>query len=246
MARRRPHLRWTAVLAVMLVATMASGGRPAFAQGMERAPLIGALPFTNGVVGDERAAMNPLSSGIPELLLRELARDRDVRTVEPERLHRVLVSQRLAPQARMDDETASHVGRILGAERVIRGVFTSDGRGSIRILTQVVDVSTARIEHEEAVEGKRANIGALIGRLASRLSRGLRLPDQLGERRNTRDSALRRASFETTLLFSRAIEARDGGHAEQAVALLQQLLAQAPEYDPAQQELARLRGDRAR
>ena len=56
---------------------------------------MGALPFTNSVVGDERTALNPLISGVPELILIELSRNPSLRTVEPARLRRVLTSQKL-------------------------------------------------------------------------------------------------------------------------------------------------------
>ncbi len=244
MSRRCMSLRSTVVLLALFVAS--ASRRSAMAQQSERSPLVGALPFTNGVLGDERVAMNPLTSGIPELVLSELARDTEVRTVEPQRLRRVLALQKLEPQARMDAETASHVGRVLGAQRVIRGVFTSDGRGSIRILAQVVDVTTARVEHDDTVEGKQSNIGALIGQLAAHLGRDMRLPEMPRERREDRENAVRRASYQTTLLFARAIEARDGGRVQQAVTLLQELLATSPEYEPAKQELARLHSDPGR
>ena len=48
------------------------------------------------------------------------------------------------------------------------------------------------------------------------------------------------------MMFARAIEARDAGRVQQAISLLQQLLAQAPDYEPAQNELTRLRSDRGR
>ena len=44
----------------------------------------------------------------------------------------------------------------------------------------------------------------------------------------------------------KAIEARDAGHVQQAITMLQQLLADEPEYEPAKNELTRLHSDRGR
>jgi hypothetical protein len=145
----------------------------------------------------------------------------------------------------MDDEAASHVGRILGAGYVLRGSFTSDGRGAIRIVASEIDVTTGAVGHTATVEGKQANLGALIGQLAERVSRNLRVAELPREQKQARESA-QRASYETTILFARAIEARDAGRVQQAITLLQQLLAQSPDYEPAQNELTRLHSDRGR
>lgn len=241
MQRRSSVIRWTA----LLFAWVATGAVHLSAQRPDARPLVSALPFTNSVVGDEHAALNPLSAGIPELVLIELARNPAIKTVERERLRRVLASQRLDPQGRIDDEGASHVGRILGAQFVVRGSFTSDGRGAIRIVATTIDVESGRVEHTATVDGKQANLASLIGQLAEHLSHDMRLPELPREQRQARESA-QRASYETTLLFARAIEARDAGRVQQAIELLQQLLAKAPEYEAARDELTRLHSDRGR
>jgi TolB-like protein len=213
------------------------------AQQRDSWPVVGALPFANSVVGDEHAALNPLISGVPELVLLELARNPAIRTVEPGRLRRVLQSQKLDPQGRIDDEAASHVGRILGAQWVIRGNFTSDGRGTIRIAAYMVDVATGQVEHNASAEGKQANLAALIGQIAEHLGHDLHLAELPKDSKRARELA-QKASYQSTLLFARAIEARDAGRVRQAIAMLQQLLSNDPAYEPAQTELTRLHSDR--
>lgn len=241
MRRRRSIFSTTALLFAMLVA---SASRLS-AQQSDRSLVIAALPFANNVVGDEHAALNPLVSGVPELILIELARSPSVRTVEPARLRRVLSSQKLDPQGGIDDEGASHVGRILGAPWVIRGTFTTDGRGAIRIAALVVDVGTAQVQHSATAEGKQANLAALIGQISEKLGRDMHLPELTNEGRRVR-ALTQKASYQTTLSFARAIEARDAGRVQQAITMLQQLLSNDPEYEPAQSELTRMRSERGR
>ena len=230
---------------VLLFALAAGGAVPLSAQRPDSTPLVAALPFANGVIGGDHATLNPLSAGIPELVLIELARNPAVRTVEPERLRRVLAAQRRDPQGSIDDEGASHVGRVLGAQYIVRGSFTSDGHGAIRIVATQIDVSTGRLEHTATVVGKQTNLAGLISQLAERIARDMRLAELPRERRRERENA-QRATYETTMMFARAIEARDAGRVQQAISLLQLLLAEAPDYEPAQNELARMHSERGR
>jgi TolB-like protein len=240
--RRR---RWTFCLTAVLLATITASAVRLSAQQHESWPLVGALPFANNVVGDEHNALNPLSSGVPELIRIELARNPTLRTVEPGRLRRVLTSQKLDPQGRIDDEAASHIGRILGAQWVIRGNFTSDGRGTVRIAAYMVDVAKGQVEHTASAEGKQANLAGLIGQIAEHLGHDMHLAELPKDSKRAHELT-QKASYQTTLLFARAIEARDAGRVQQAITMLQQILANEPEYEPAQNELTRLHSDRGR
>jgi hypothetical protein len=241
MQRRRSIVRLAAILFAMLIATAVR--LPA--QQHESWPLVGALPFANSVVGDERDALNPLISGVPELILIELSRNPTLRTVEPARLHRVLASQKLDQSGRIDDESASRIGRILGAQWMIRGNFTGDGRGTIRIAAYMVDVATGQVEHTANAEGKQANLASLIGQISEHLGHDMHLAELPKDSKRARE-VTQKASYQTTLLFAKAIEARDAGRVQQAITMLQQLLADEPEYEPAKNELTRLHSDRGR
>ncbi|MEP7086278.1 MAG: hypothetical protein ABI884_02995 [Gemmatimonadota bacterium] len=233
------------ILVTLIVAAFVATTSHVNAQQHESWPLVGALPFANSVIGDEHVALNPLTSGVPELLLIELSRNPAIRTVEPQRLRRVLTSQKLDGQGRLDDESASHVGRILGAQWVIRGAFTGDGHGTIRIAAYMVDVATGQVEHTANAEGKQANLASLIGQISEHLGHDMHLADLPKDGKRARELT-QKASYQTTLMFARAIEARDSGRVQQAITMLQQLLADSPEYEPAQHELTRLHSDRGR
>jgi hypothetical protein len=232
------------LIAMLLAMTTASAVRLR-AQQHDSSPVVGALPFANSVVGDEHATLNPLISGVPELILLELARNPTIRAVEPARLRRVLSSQKLDPQGRIDDEAAARIGRILGAQWVIRGNFTSDGRGTIRIAAYMVDVASGQVEHTASAEGKQANLAGLIGQISEHLGRDMHLAELPKDSKRAHELT-QKASYQTTLLFARAIEARDAGRVQQAITLLQQLLSDDPGYEPAQHELTRLHSDRGR
>lgn len=232
------------LLAALVIAMLAASASRVRAQ-HESWPLVGALPFANSVIGDEHDVLNPLTSGVPELLLIELSRNPALRTVEPARLRRVLASQKLNPSGRIDDEAAARIGRILGAQWMIRGNFTGDGHGTIRVAAYMVDVATGQVEHTANAEGKQANLAQLIGQISEHFGRDMHLADLPKDGKRARELT-QKASYQTTLLFARAIEARDAGRVQQAITMLQELLASSPEYEPAQHELTRLHSDRGR
>jgi hypothetical protein len=128
---------------------------------------------------------------------------------------------------------------------MIRGNFTGDGHGTIRLAAYMVDVATGQVEHTASAEGKQANLASLIGQISEHLGKDMHLAELPKNGKLARD-ATQKASYQTTLLFSRAIEARDAGRVQEAITMLQQLLADEPEYEPAQNELTRLHSDRGR
>lgn len=242
--RRRRFFFFFCSTAVFL-ATLTSSAVRLPAQRNGASLVVGALPFANSVVGDEHVALNPLVSGVPELILIELARNPSLHIVEPTRVRRVLTSQKLDPQGHIDDESASRVGRIIGARGVIRGNFTSDGRGTIRIVAYMIDVETGQVVNTASAEGKQANLAGLIGQISEHLGHDMHLAELPREGKLARELT-QRASYQTTMSFARAIEARDAGRVQQAIAMLQQLVADNPDYEPAQTELTRLHSDRGR
>jgi hypothetical protein len=137
------------------------------------------------------------------------------------------------------------VGRILGAHWVIHGNFTGDGRGAIRIAAYMVDVTTGQVEHTASAEGKQANLAGLICQISERLGHDMHMAELPKDGKRARE-VTQKASYQTTLLFARAIEARDAGRVQQAISMLQELLASEPEYEPAKHELTRLHSDRGR
>src|ERR1700712_151477 len=109
----------------------------------------------------------------------------------------------------------------------------------------MVEGATGQVEHTANAEGKQANLAQLIGQISEHLGHDMRLADLPKDGKRARELA-QKASYQTTLLFARAIEARDAGRVQQAISMLQQLLAESPEYEPAQHELTRLHSDRGR
>jgi curli biogenesis system outer membrane secretion channel CsgG len=235
---RRSH----AVIAAATFAALMLGSTVTQAQdGEDRRPTVAVMYFGNGAVGAAHQELAPLGRGIADLLITELSGNPNIRVVERDQLQRLLEEQNLSGSDRVSRESAVRMGEILGAQHMIFGGFVTDGRGTMRIDVRAVEVETSRIVHVESVRGKQDDLMTLITDLAGKLNRGLRLPEMPRAVREARLEQSRRVPFQATMLYSRALAAKDSGDESEAIQLLTRSLQQFPDYEPARRELAKLR-----
>jgi hypothetical protein len=110
----------------------------------------------------------------------------------------------------------------------------------MRIVAHSTNVETTLIEYNTSVEGKQADVMALITKLADQLNAGLKLPSLTTAMIDSTMKTAKKVPFQATLLYSRALAAKDAGNNAEAVQLLQKSLETFPDFGPAQQELKKL------
>jgi curli biogenesis system outer membrane secretion channel CsgG len=234
----------TAAGAALMLAGL-SGGAPAQAATAATAasdsrPTVAVMYFTDGAIGASHNDLQPLSAGIADLLITELSGNPGIRVVERDNLKKMMDEQDLSATARVDQETAVKMGKLLGAHHMIFGGFVTDGRGTMRLDARAVNVETSAIEHVETVTGKQDDLMSLIAQLADKLNKGLKLPAMPKAVQEASLQTAKKVPFQATLLYSRALAAKDAGKPDEAVELLQKSLAAFPDYEPAQRELKKL------
>src|SRR5437868_12758808 len=116
-------------------------------------PTVAVLYFTNGALLSN-ADYAPLSKGMAEMMITELARNPGVRVVERDRLQQLLAEQNLGSGDRVDKETAVRLGKILGAHHLLMGSFVIDPKQNMRIDVRSVNTETSQIEYVETIDGK--------------------------------------------------------------------------------------------
>lgn len=205
-------------------------------------PTVAVMYFTDGAIGKAHDDLAPLSGGIADLLITELSDNPKIRVVERDNIKKLMDEQDLSAGGRVDAETAVRIGKLLGAHHMIFGGFVTDGRGTMRIDARAVNVETSAIEHVETVQGKQDDLMALIDQLAQKLNSGMKLPDLPKAVREASTEQAKKVPFETAMLYSRALAAKDAGKNDEAVQLLQKSLASFPDYAPAKKELEKLKG----
>jgi curli biogenesis system outer membrane secretion channel CsgG len=232
----RPAL--AAVATLTLLAPAASRAQEP-ASGRDDRPTVAVLYFTNGaLVGNADYA--PLSKGMAEMLITELASNPRVRVVERDRLQQLLQEQNLGSGDRVDKETAIRLGRILGAHHLLMGAFVIDPRQNMRIDVRSVNTETSQIEYVESITGKADRMLAMVSELGLKVNTGLKLPPMPVRVNPAVAPASSPNQLRATMLLSRALERQDRGDTAGAIALYKQALEANPEFTRAKVLLASL------
>jgi TolB-like protein len=222
------------------VAGLALAGTTALAQGK---PTVAVLYFNNSALGKSNEELAPLTKGIADLMIQELAANTGIRVVERDAMQKILEEQKLSQDGKVDPQTAVKVGKLLGAHHMVTGVFLTDPKATtMKISLRVFNVETSEIEYTTDASDKPDNVLTLVSKLAAKTNKGLKLPDLPVRVSEAREKAAEKVPFQTVMLYSRAINAKDAGKKDEAISLFKQSLEKFPSYEPSQKELAKLQG----
>lgn len=193
----------------------------------EGKPTVAVMYFNNGALS-QHDDYEPLRKGIADVLITELAANDSIRVVERDQLQKLLEEQDLAQSGRVDQATAVKVGKLLGAQHMIFGGFVIDMKGRMRLDARAVNVETSEIEYVSTVSDDADDVLALIGRLASQLNDGMKLPGPRGKSAAASSSKSNPAALKSLILYARAVGAQDARDNQQAAKLYQQFLDSSP------------------
>ena len=200
-------------------------------------PTVAVLYFTNSALVDH-AEYEPLSKGIADMLITQLAASPSLRVVERDRLQQLLKEQDLAKSGQVDQTTAVHLGKILGARHMLMGGFVIDPKQNMRLDVRAVDVETSGVEYVETVSGKADNVLTLISNLGDKVNSRLKLPPLPSSAHPTTGNTSKPNQLRAVMLLSRALNEEDRGNIDGAIGLYRQALGIFPEYDRAKVLLA--------
>jgi TolB-like protein len=217
---------------------------PALAQADMR-PTVAVLPFTNSAIGASNVELAPLSQGIADLLLTELAQNTGIRVVERANILNLLREQDLARDGRVDEATAAKVGKLLGAKHMVTGTFITNNRGTMVLTLKSIDSETGVVEWTHTGTGKTEEFLDLVSKVGSAANTGLKLPALTAQARQTseaRTEERKKVPFQAVMMYSRAISAQDAGKKDEAIQLFRQTISQFPTFTDAQNALKKLEG----
>ncbi len=243
-ARRRGVAAAAAAVLLTSLAAIAAESPPA--------TTIGVLYFD---YAGKNAELAPLSKGLAQMLISDLAAVGTVRVVERERLQAVLDEQKLGQSGKIDRRTAARIGKLLGARYLVLGSYF-DALGSFRADARLVDVETGQIVKSVGANGKAEDFIRLEQALADGLCKAAAaLPVPAGEGSNgehragekgVAKSPLRRPKpphglkASTAVTYGKALAAADVGDRKQATTLFKSVLAEQPDFELAQRDLDKL------
>ncbi len=226
--------------AFLLAASLAAAPLPLSAQstGADARPTVAILYFTNSSLVDF-ASYAPLSKGMAEMMISEIAQNSAVRVVERDRLQSLLEEQNLQSSDRVDKSTAVKLGKTLGAGHMLMGSFIIDPSKTMRIDVRSVNTETGQIEYTESVSGKSEKLLDLVIQLGAKVNAGLKLP-ALKTASSTVPAAKSPNQFKALMAMSQALEAEDKKDVNSATALYKSAVALNPDFDRAKTRLASL------
>ena len=204
-------------------------------------PTVAVLYFTNGAIGNN-AEYAPLSKGLAEMLITELAANTNIRVVERDRLQALLAEQDLGASGRVEEQTAAKLGKTLGALHMLMGSFVIDTKDRIRMDVRAINTETSELEYATSVTGKADDMLGLLASLGEKVNKGLKLPDvPSGFSQGAAVGAKGPNQLKSMMLLSRALEQQDRKNNAAAVALYQQSLEANPQNARARVLLASIR-----
>lgn len=183
---------------------------------------IAVMPFAYTGTNDVIA---PLSRGFAQLIVTDLAKSRQVRVLERERMQTMLDEMRLGAAQQADPASAARSGRLLRASRVVQGTIADVGE-DLRVVTAVVDVSSAGVAGSSDEPGTLDRLFDLEKTIVFDIFNDLGI--QLTDAERAEISQRPTQNMQAFLAWSQGLEAEDRGD----YAAARELFNQAQRLDP--------------
>ena len=223
----------------LLWVALCTRGVAAQGRGQDVRPGVAVMPFDNsGSYGQEKENFDGLQRGIAGMLISELAANPAARVVERDEIQKLVEEQNLGASGRVDPQTASRLGKRVGARYVITGTFI-DFYGDFRLDARLINVETGEIVKVESDRLQRDHLFDIIRTVATRLTKDANLPPLPKQASDQRMN--RQIPTEALTFYSKALLYQDRGQKDKAVEMYQRALAVLPEYTEAQQGLQRVK-----
>jgi TolB-like protein len=180
--------------------------------------------------------LDPLQKGIAVMLITDLSKVKSLAVVERIRLQALVEEMKLGASGLVEESSASRVGRLLGAHWLVGGTIQA---GSLKLKSNVLDVSTAQITGQAEVEGILEELLRMEKDLVFELIKLLKIEPTPQE-----ETALKKPmtkSIKALLDFFKGIEMSDLGNYEEAARYYESALKADPGFDSVKDALEELR-----
>jgi TolB-like protein len=178
-------------------------------------------------------SLDKLKKGLADMLITDLSNINMLAIVERDKLESILKEQKLNNSKEFDPNTASKVGKLLGAQIILTGGYF-EMMGSLRLDARFIDVETGKILKADGVDGQTSNFFKIQKQLAWKIINTLDIKLSDAEKKaiegNEKTKAL---SFDDAKLYSLALDSFDKGDMKKAKEILIKIAKSYPEFEPA-------------
>jgi tetratricopeptide (TPR) repeat protein len=180
--------------------------------------------------------LRPLGRGLAQLLVTDLAKSRQIRVLERERMQAILTEMKLSDSGRVDPRTAVRSGHLLRAAAVVQGSLAGLPGDRLRADAAVVDVATVGIKGTASQQDRLSQLFEMEKGLAFQIfsQLGIQLSPAEQEAVNQRPTL----NIQAFLAYSRGLLAEDDGDYGRAQAAFDQAATLDPYFRAAIQGAA--------
>ena len=179
------------------------------------------------------ADWQPLSKGLADMLITDLAATDGLVVVERERLQQVVDEIKLGASKFIDPATAQKLGKGLGASHMLIGGFLVQ-QGKLRVDARLVEVGTGKIGLTAQELGAADDVFAIEAKLAEKLRGALQVVKKLPTGIN---AAPPKVSADDVKTLGQGLDALDAGKIDEARRILGALAARKPDFSQVQRGL---------
>ena len=174
-----------------------------------------------------------LARGLEDMITTELSDRPEVRTVDRVAIDEVLRRQQVSiGTTGISDEAAIQIGRLLGANFIVRGNAALDRR-TARLDLRMIDVETSAVVKSVKESGDRENLLELTERIADLLVTDLELPE--------RPTVVQlEVPVAAAFAYSRGLDYEQRGRRDRAAEMYRRALEVFPQHPHAQEALDRV------
>ena len=186
-------------------------------------------------------SLDKLKKGLADMHITDLSNINMLAIVERDKLESILKEQKLNNSKEFDPNTASKVGKLLGAQIILTGGYF-EMMGSLRLDARFIDVETGKILKADGVDGQTSNFFKIQKQLAWKIINTLDIKLSDAEKKvievNEKTKAL---SFEDANLYSQALDYFDKGDKKKAKEILIKITSSYPEFEPAKNLISKIK-----
>lgn len=200
-------------------------------------PAFGATTLAIGYFDNTSGSADwqPLSKGLADMLITDLAATEGLVVVERERLQQVLDEIKLGGGKFIDPTTAQKLGKGLGATHMLIGGFLVS-QGKLRVDARMVEVGSGKIGLVAQEIGSADDIFAIEAKLAEKLRQALAVAKKRGDGSATAP----KVSADDVKTLGQGLDALDAGRIDEARRILGALAARKPDFSQVQRGLDQL------
>jgi hypothetical protein len=174
------------------------------------------------------------------MLITDLSNVNMLDIVERDKLESILKEQKLNNSKDFDPNTASKVGKLLGAQVILTGAYF-EMMGSLRLDARFIDVETGKILKSDGVDGQTSSFFKIQKQLAWKIINNMdvKLSDEEKKELESKEKS-KALSFEDLNQYSNALELYDRGKKADAKKIATKITNKYPDFEAVKNLLKKL------